>query len=138
MYTFLITIHILVALVMVGVVLLQSGKGAGLGAGFGGGGANTLFGSSGGSNFFTKLTMVLAGVFMLTSLGLTLVKSRSLRTSIFDQGSPQTQAPAVPGTPSDTVAPAPATPPTAPATNGEAVNKAVSPAGATVPVEKTK
>ena len=68
------------------VVLVQSGKGGGLGAGFGGGGANTLFGSSGGGNFFTKLTMCLAAGFMCTSMGLTMVKSHALKTSIFDQG----------------------------------------------------
>ena len=128
MYTFLLVTHILVAIVLVIVVLVQSGKGGGLGAGFGGGGANTLFGSSGGGNFFTKLTMCLAAVFMATSLGLTITKSKSLRTSIFDQnvgggaaapteaGNPAA-APATPapGTPAAPVAPAaPGTPPVAP------------------------
>src|SRR4051812_46427863 len=122
MYTFLIVCHILIAVVMVIVVLVQSGKGGGLGAGFGGGGANTLFGSSGGSNFFTKFTMCLAAGFMLTSLGLTVVKSRGLKTSIFDQGTPSSQAPAnsLPpappaGSPAAPIAPAaPGTPPVAP------------------------
>lgn len=86
MYTLLLTVHVSLAVLLVIVVLLQSGKGGGLGAGFGGGGANTLFGSSGGSNFFTKLTMSLAAAFMITSLGLTMIKSKELRTSIFDQG----------------------------------------------------
>lgn len=98
MYTLLLVVHILIAFVLMVVVLMQSGKGGGLGAGFGGGGANTLFGSSGGSNFFTKLTMCLAAAFMVTSLGLTYARGRSLRTSIFDQtGSPTTtSAPGVP------------------------------------------
>ena len=87
MYTFLMVVHCILAVVITVVVLVQSGKGGGLGAGFGGGGANTLFGSSGGGNFFTKLTMWLAAGFMITSLGLTKVKNISLKTSIFDQGS---------------------------------------------------
>jgi preprotein translocase subunit SecG len=86
MYTFVLVCHVLIAITLVGVVLVQSGKGGGLGAGFGGGGANTLFGSSGGGNFFTKLTMALAFCFMCTSLGLTMMKSHTLKTSIFDQG----------------------------------------------------
>ena len=100
MFTVFLVVHMILAFVLTVVVLMQSGKGGGLGAGFGGGGANTLFGSSGGSNFFTKLTMCLAGAFMITSLGLTVIKGRSLRTSIFDQtGSPNINqnAPGVPG-----------------------------------------
>lgn len=96
MYSFLIVCHVLITIVLVVVVLLQSGKGGGLGAGFGGGGANTLFGSSGGSNFFTKLTMILAGGFMLTSLALTAVNSRSLKTSIFDQSAGKAPVPLAP------------------------------------------
>jgi preprotein translocase subunit SecG len=94
MYTFLLVCHCLIALVLVVVVLVQSGKGGGLGAGFGGGGANTLFGSSGGGNFFTQLTMWLAAAFMITSLSLTKVKNVSLKTSIFDQGGAASSAPA--------------------------------------------
>lgn len=116
MYTFLLVCHALITIVLVVVVLLQSGKGGGLGAGFGGGGANTLFGSSGGSNFFTKLTMILAGGFMLTSLALTAVNSRSLKTSIFDQSAGKAPVPAAPApaNPEAPVAPAaPASPPPA-------------------------
>jgi preprotein translocase subunit SecG len=112
MYTFLLVCHILIALTIVVVVLLQSGKGGGLGAGFGGGGANTLFGSSGGSNFFTKLTMGLAAAFVITSMSLTALKTRSQRSSLFDQG--QTSVPAQPNT-----APAGQTP-SVPATGSDA------------------
>lgn len=122
MYTFLLVCHCLIAVVLVGVVLVQSGKGGGLGAGFGGGGANTLFGSSGGGNFFTKLTMALAAGFMITSLGLTKVKNVSLKTSIFDQGGaasapvqPATPTGAAPATKAAPIAPAvPGAPPVAP------------------------
>lgn len=120
MYTALIVCHVVITVVMVIVVLLQSGKGGGLGAGFGGGGANTLFGSSGGSNFFTKLTMGLAGAFVVTSLALTAINSRSSKSSIFDQGTPPaaqqpvTSAPAAsPST--EAAAPANAQPATTPA-----------------------
>lgn len=85
MYTFLLVCHILISVSIVIAVLLQSGKGGGLGAGFGGGGANTLFGSSGGSNFFTKLTMGLAFAFFITSLSLTAIRTKSMKSSIFDQ-----------------------------------------------------
>jgi len=108
MFTFVLVCHVLIAIVLVIIVLVQSGKGGGLGAGFGGGGANTLFGSSGGGNFFTKLTMCLAAAFMVTSLTLTWMKSKSLKTSIFDQQAPGASAPAAPAQPGD--APAPAAP----------------------------
>lgn len=121
MYTFLLVCHTLIAIVLVIVVLVQSGKGGGLGAGFGGGGANTLFGSSGGSNFFTKLTMGLATGFMITSLGLTIVKSRALKTSIFDQSSQsQQQAPVEPAKGSESSTPAPSTAPAAPVAESKA------------------
>lgn len=119
MYMFLLVSHCLITAVLVVVVLLQSGKGGGLGAGFGGGGANTLFGSSGGSNFFTKLTMVLAGGFMITSLGLTVVKSRELKTSLFDQSgavsTPVNTAPPATEAAPQASEPAPATAPAQPA-----------------------
>ena len=114
MYTFLLVTHILIAIVLVIVVLVQSGKGGGLGAGFGGGGANTLFGSSGGGNFFTKLTMCLAAGFMITSLGLTVVKGRALKTSIFDNSGPAGSAPMEPGVPPPPLAAPPAGTPAAP------------------------
>lgn len=114
MYTFLMVVHCILAVVITVVVLIQSGKGGGLGAGFGGGGANTLFGSSGGGNFFTKLTMWLAAGFMITSLGLTKVKNISLKTSIFDQS---TAASAPVNAPKGDQ-PAPMAAPVAPAASG--------------------
>ena len=70
MTTVLIIIHVLVALVLIGVVLIQKGQGADIGATFGGGGAQTLFGSRGSGSFLGKLTGGLAATFMLTSLTL--------------------------------------------------------------------
>lgn len=96
MYTMLLVMHVTIAIVLVIVVLLQSGKGGGLGAGLGGGGANTLFGSSGGSNFFTKLTMGLAAAFAVTSLSLTVVKGKETKQSRFDQASSSSKTSPIP------------------------------------------
>jgi len=70
MTTVLIIAHVLVALTLIGVVLVQRGQGADMGASFGGGGAQTLFGSRGSGSFLGKLTGGLAATFMLTSLTL--------------------------------------------------------------------
>jgi preprotein translocase subunit SecG len=65
-----IVAHVLVALVIIGLVLLQHGKGADMGSGFGGGSSGSLFGATGTANFLSRATAVLATVFFLTSLGL--------------------------------------------------------------------
>jgi len=61
-------IHVIIALALILIVLLQTGRGSDMGAAFGGGSSQTLFGSSGSSGFMTKLTTIAAVVFMLTSL----------------------------------------------------------------------
>ena len=66
----LIVLHVLVALAIIGLVLLQHGKGADMGSGFGGGASGSLFGATGSANFLSRATAVLATVFFLTSLGL--------------------------------------------------------------------
>lgn len=73
METLVTAAHFIVALLMIGLILIQQGKGASMGASFGGGSSNTVFGSSGGGSFFGKLTAGLAFVFFVTSLGLTLI-----------------------------------------------------------------
>ncbi|MFQ5344385.1 MAG: preprotein translocase subunit SecG [Mariprofundus sp.] len=70
MTTIIIIVHVLVALLLIGVVLIQRGQGADMGVSFGGGGAQTLFGSRGSGSFLGKLTGGLAATFMLTSLTL--------------------------------------------------------------------
>ncbi len=67
---FIIVVHVLVALAVIGLVLLQHGKGADMGSGFGGGSSGSLFGASGSANFLSRATAILATVFFLTSLGL--------------------------------------------------------------------
>lgn len=68
MFTVLLVVHIVVAIVMVGLILLQHGKGADAGASFGAGAAGTVFGAAGSANFMTRATAVLATVFFITSL----------------------------------------------------------------------
>ena len=63
-------VHVLTALGLVGLILIQHGKGADAGASFGGGSSQTVFGSAGSANFLTRATAVLAAVFFVTSLGL--------------------------------------------------------------------
>jgi len=91
MTTFVTVIHIITCCLIVIVVLMQSGKGADISATLGGS-SNTVFGSSGGANFFTKTTFVLAAIFMTTSLGLTILGGREKR-SVFDSA-PITTTPA--------------------------------------------
>ena len=71
METVVLVIHVLSALAIIGLVLLQHGKGADMGAAFGGGASGSLFGATGSANFLSRTTAILATVFFLTSLGLT-------------------------------------------------------------------
>ena len=79
--TVLIVLHVLVALSIIGLVLLQHGKGADMGSGFGGGASSSLFGATGSANFLSRMTAVLATVFFLTSLGLAYIANVSPRSS---------------------------------------------------------
>src|SRR5213595_2010530 len=69
----LIVLHILTALAIIGLVLLQHGKGADMGSGFGGGASGSLFGATGSANFLSRTTAVLATLFFLLSLALAYV-----------------------------------------------------------------
>jgi len=69
-FTVVIVAHVLVAVAIIGLVLLQHGKGADMGSGFGGGASGSLFGATGSANFLSRMTAALATVFFLTSLGL--------------------------------------------------------------------
>ncbi|SEJ48375.1 protein translocase subunit secG [Pseudomonas sp. NFR16] len=68
--TVVVVLHLLGALGVVALVLLQQGKGADAGASFGAGASNTVFGGQGSSTFLSKFTAILAACFFLTSLGL--------------------------------------------------------------------
>ena len=80
-FSLLLTVHILVALVIIGLVLMQHGKGADMGAAFGSGASGSLFGATGSANFLSRTTGVLAAVFFLTSLSLAYMASSKPKTS---------------------------------------------------------
>jgi len=89
MESIVIVVHLVVALAIIGLILLQRGKGAEAGASFGGGASQTVFGSQGGGDFFSKLTAVLAIVFFVTSFTLAIIaKNQSSVGSIDDLGIP--------------------------------------------------
>ena len=94
----LLVVHILIAIALVGVVLIQRSEGGGLG--IGGGTAGGFMTTRGTANLLTRTTAVLAGLFMLTSLGLAILASRSHgpARSILD-------APAAPAAPAQPAAP---------------------------------
>jgi len=70
METLVVIVHVIVAIAIVGLVLLQQGKGADAGASFGAGSSQTVFGSSGSGNFLVKATTIAATIFFVTSLSL--------------------------------------------------------------------
>lgn len=91
-------LHILVCIILILVVLLQSGKGADLAGAFGGASTQTAFGSRGPASFLSKLTTAAAVLFMLTSLSLAIMGGKSRESSVLDQTSgtpaPASKAPA--------------------------------------------
>jgi preprotein translocase subunit SecG len=117
MYGLLLTFHVIVCIGLIATVLLQSGKGGGLAGGAFGGTAQTVFGGRGATDFMTRATMVLGGLFFVTSLVLALMSSnpgRASRSLIQEQAR---RAPAAaPQVPGSGQAPAPGPGGTAPAT----------------------
>ena len=93
-----IAAHVLVALAIIGLVLLQHGKGADMGSGFGGGSAGSLFGATGSANFLSRATAVLATIFFLTSLGLAYLATNKPKSSggVLDAAKKEFSAPAAP------------------------------------------
>jgi len=72
-----LVVHLLTAFAIIGMILLQQGKGADAGASFGAGASQTLFGSGGTWNFFSKTTAILATLFFATSFGLAVIAKNS-------------------------------------------------------------
>ncbi len=70
-------VHVLVAMALIGLVLMQHGKGADMGAAFGSGSSGSLFGATGSANFLSRTTAVLATGFFLTSMTLTYFSGHS-------------------------------------------------------------
>src|SRR5262252_2957530 len=95
MLTFFTIVHVLLCIFMMFVILLQPGKDAGMGAALGGGAATSAFGGRGAVTFLSKLTAICAGLFFLTSLGLSFVGMKgSVAAGI---SAPAKKAPAAPG-----------------------------------------
>jgi preprotein translocase subunit SecG len=80
-FSLVLTVHILVAIVIIGLVLMQHGKGADMGAAFGSGASGSLFGATGSANFLSRTTGILAAVFFATSLTLAYVASSKPKTT---------------------------------------------------------
>ena len=97
-FTVLLAVHILLALLLIGVILLQQGKGATAGAAFGSGASSTVFGARGSASFLTRLTAILAVLFFSNSLLLAYLYGQTTKaTSLLDQVQVQGQsAPAAP------------------------------------------
>jgi len=98
LHTTLMIIHFISAFCIVALVLMQRGKGAEAGAGFGAGASGTVFGARGAGTALSRATAILAGVFMITSLSLTYVGSRTVvaPTSVLDRMKQQAPAQAAP------------------------------------------
>ncbi len=73
MNNLVLVLHLLIAVAIIGLILLQQGKGADAGASFGSGASQTVFGSGGSWNFFSKITAILAAVFFATSFALAII-----------------------------------------------------------------
>ena len=106
----IIALHVLIALAIIGLVLLQHGKGADMGSGFGGGASGSLFGATGSANFLSRATAVLATIFFLTSLGLAYLATSKPKSSggVIDAVKTEQPAPAKPA--AELPKPAPAAP----------------------------
>jgi preprotein translocase subunit SecG len=110
MFILVVTIHIIVSLVIIGLVLLQAGKGADIGSAFGGSGSQAVFGSMGTPTVLGKATAVVAAVFMITSFGLSIMSHRRAVSIMPASGPAAPATPPAPGAPTATPAPTPPAP----------------------------
>ena len=87
MTTIVIAVHVTVCILLILIVLLQTGKGAEMGAALGGGSSQALFGPSGPANILTKITTAVAIIFMITSLSLAYMSGEKSETSVMEGAS---------------------------------------------------
>ncbi len=87
MTTIIVAVHITVCILLILIVLLQSGKGADMGISMGGGAGQTLFGAGGPATILTKITTAVAIIFMVTSLTLAYFSGHQSETSVMNEGS---------------------------------------------------
>ena len=78
MENLLIFFYILISISLILIILLQQGKGSDIGSAFGGGSSNTMFGSSSSSNPLTKVTAIIAAIFLILSLSITYISRSSM------------------------------------------------------------
>lgn len=109
MHTLLAILHVFIAIALMLIVLLQSGKGSDIGAAFGGGASQAIFGGRGAATFLHKLTTMFAVLFFLSSLALSIFAFRG-RPSVILQEKPAAEAPAAPAKPPAPEQPAPPQP----------------------------
>ena len=93
-YKVLIVLHVVVALAIIGLVLLQHGKGADMGSGFGGGVSASLFGATGSANFLSRTTAALATVFFILSLALAYFATNRPKSTTGIMDAVKTESPA--------------------------------------------
>lgn len=84
MLTFIAIVHVIVALILVVLVLIQDSKGGGMGSAFGGSGSSSLLGATGGTNLLVKMTRYAAIIFAGTCIGLTIISSRQKSSVVSD------------------------------------------------------
>ncbi|RMD68692.1 MAG: preprotein translocase subunit SecG [Gammaproteobacteria bacterium] len=86
LFSLILIVHVLVALALIGLVLIQHGKGADVGAAFGAGASQTVFGAGGSASFLTRATSILATTFFITSLSLAYLSGQKVeRKSVTEQ-----------------------------------------------------
>ncbi len=85
MTTLVVTLHVSVCILLILIVLLQSGKGAEMGVSLGGGAGQTLFGAGGPATILTKITTAVAIIFMVTSLTLAYLSGNQSETSVMKE-----------------------------------------------------
>ena len=97
LYNIIWVIHVINVVLLIAIVLIQTGKGSEVGFAFGSGAAQTMLGSGGGKTFITRFTIILAILFMATSIFLALFQSRKATNYQGVLDKVKTEAPAVPG-----------------------------------------
>jgi preprotein translocase subunit SecG len=127
LFYLIIVLHIFACLFLIAVVLLQQGKGQDLASAFGGGGTQTAFGPRGSATVLSRATTILAGLFVITSLALTIVRPKA--SGVLDQ------VPEAAASPSP-AAKAPVTTPAAPQSSLPAEAPATAPSAAPSPAAK--
>ena len=121
MEVLILVVHVVAALSVIGLVLLQHGKGADMGAAFGSGSAGSVFGSSGSANFLSRTTAVLATIFFVSSISLTIVSGKKTdNKGVMTQPAEPASAPSLPSQIPTPPAPVPASSVPVPSVSGAA------------------